>query len=690
MHVGVDIGGTFTDLVRYQDGQLQIHKLLSTPDDPARAMLAGLEAITPGGLVALQQVSHGSTVATNAILERKGARTALLTTQGFRDLLFIGRQNRPDLYALQPTLPPPLIPRPWCYEVPERLDPAGMVLTPLDVTALDRVLDAMQAEQIESVAVCFLYSYRNPAHEQAVKARMMERGLFTEAQIALSSEVLPEFREYERASTVALDAYVRPVMSRYLRRLETSLHTSSEPSRSGQGAAVPGLRIMKSDGGVVSAARAREQAVQTVLSGPAAGVIGAWHLARLAGFDRLLTMDIGGTSTDVALCPGAPLHRPESEIDGLPLRIRLLDIETIGAGGGSIARLDAGGALRVGPESAGAMPGPICYGRGGTQVTVSDANAVLGRLDAGHFLGGAMRLDADSARAAVTRLADQLGLSVERAAQGVIDIANANIDRALRRVSVARGHDPRGFTLMAFGGAGPLHACEVAERLSIPRVLIPRYPGVLCALGLLVADVRLDYSAAILQRADDALVGRLTTALHDLTRRAEADLDREGIPDSARTLTASLEMRYQGQAFELVVPYSGIEPPRRQEGQADSREIESAAISALIASFHQAHERTYGHALRGRAVEVVTLRLVAIGLTEKPTFDAAPLGESRPATPLQQRADGTVLYDRAALHPGDTLVGPALIFQLDSTTWLPAGWSVRVDGYGNLVGEKMS
>jgi len=356
-------------------------------------------------------------------------------------------------------------------------------------------------------------------------------------------------------------------------------------------------------------------------------------------------------------------------------------LETIGAGGGSIARLDAGGALRVGPESAGAMPGPICYGRGGTQVTVSDANAVLGRLDAGHFLGGAMRLDAESARAAVTRLADQLGLPVERAAQGVIDIANANIDRALRRVSVARGHDPRGFTLMAFGGAGPLHACEVAERLSIPRVLIPRYPGVLCALGLLVADVRLDYSAAILQRVDDALAGRLGTALHDLTRRAEADLKREGmkregIPDFARTLTASLEMRYQGQAYELSVPLSDTLP--------------ASDTHALIDRFHEAHEHAYGHALHGRAVEVVTLRLVAVGLTEKPTFEAAPVAQLRPAIPLQQRADGTALYDRAALQPGDILNGPALIFQLDSTTWLPAGWSARVDGYGNLVGEKMT
>jgi N-methylhydantoinase A len=689
MHVGVDIGGTFTDLVRYEGGQLHIHKLLSTPDDPARAMLAGLEAITPGGLAALRQVSHGSTVATNAILERKGARTALLTTQGFRDLLFIGRQNRPDLYALQPSLPPPLIPRKWCYEVPERLDHTGAVLTPLAMPALDAVLDSMQAEGIESVAVCFLYSYRNPAHEQAVRARMLERGLFTGAQIALSCEVLPEFREYERASTVALDAYVRPVMGRYLARLESSLSSHQVPPLQPSSArerglgGEAGLRIMKSDGGVVSAARAREQAVQTALSGPAAGVIGAWHLAQLAGFDRLLTMDIGGTSTDVALCPGAPQHRPESEIDGLPLRIRLLDIETIGAGGGSIARLDAGGAMRVGPGSAGAMPGPICYGRGGTQVTVSDANAVLGRLDAGHFLGGAMRLDVDSARAAVQALADAMHLPLERAAQGVIDIANANIDRALRRVSVARGHDPRGFTLMAFGGAGPLHACEVAARLSIPRVLIPRYPGVLCALGLLVADVRLDYNAAILRPVDESLPAVLDTALTELTRRAEADLDREGVPAPARTLTATLDLRYQGQAYELSIPLS---PPLLLESDR-RKSLREGPGGEVLDSFHAAHQRAYGHALPGRPVEAVTLRLVALGLTEKPLFEAAPLQPARPATPLQRRPDNTTLYDRAALNPGETLAGPALIFQLDSTTWLPAGWSARVDGFANLIAE---
>ena len=493
MLVGVDIGGTFTDLVLSVDGSLRIHKLLSTPHDPARAMLAGLEAVSAGGnLSAITRVSHGSTVATNGILERKGARTALITTQGFRDILAIGRQNRPALYALQPQLPPPLIPRRWCYEVPERLDHAGRVVTPLNVAALDRVLDDIARQEIESVAVCFLYSYVNPAHERAVRARILERGVLAEWQVALSSDVLPEFREYERASTVALEAYVRPVVSRYLRRLEEGLPETCS------------LRIMKSDGGVMSARRARRRAIHTALSGPAAGVIGGFYLAQRAGYDHVITLDMGGTSTDVALCPGEPVRRAESEIDGLPLRTRLLDIETIGAGGGSIARLDEGGALRVGPESAGADPGPICYGRGGRQVTVTDANAILGRLDPDHFLGGAMRLHLEPARAALEALAREMNITPEAAALGVVDVANVNIDRALRRVSVARGHDPRDFTLLPFGGAGPMHACAVAARLETPRVLIPRYPGVLCAFGLLMADVVLETGRSVLGRVTPA------------------------------------------------------------------------------------------------------------------------------------------------------------------------------------------
>ncbi|MBL8162164.1 MAG: hydantoinase/oxoprolinase family protein, partial [Anaerolineae bacterium] len=602
-------------------------------------------------------VSHGSTVATNAILERKGARTALITTQGFRDLLFIGRQNRPELYALQPVLPPPLIPRSWCYEVPERLEHTGAVLTPLDLTALDRVLDAVAAEGIEAVAVCLLYSYVNPAHEVAIRERILARGLLGEAQIALSCEVLPEFREYERASTVALDAYVRPVMSRYLTRLEQELPPSVT------------LRIMKSDGGVVSAGRARQQAVQTALSGPAAGVIGAFHIARLAGYDQIITLDIGGTSTDVALCPGAALRRPEAEIDGLPLRIRLLDIETIGAGGGSIARLDAGGALRVGPESAGSTPGPICYGRGGAQITVSDANAVLGRLDAAHFLGGTMRLDTEAARDAVTALAGQMRLETPAAARGIIDIANANIDRALRRVSVARGHDPRDFTLVAFGGAGPLHACEVAERLEIPRVLVPRYPGVLCAFGLLVADVVLDSSRSVLGLYTLDTEAWLRGLLAEMLDAVRADLLREQVAAADMRFSPLVDMRYQGQAYELTVP------------------LDDDASTTLADRFHAAHARAYGHAMPERAVEVVNLRLQAVGLTEKPLLHAEDDSRSVAATPMQVREDGMALYEREALPPGARFDGPALAFQFDSTVFIAPGWSARVDGYRNLILE---
>jgi N-methylhydantoinase A len=656
MFAGVDIGGTFTDLVSLADGRLTVHKLLSTPADPAEAMLNGLAAISGGNIEALRRVSHGSTVATNAILERKGARTALLTTQGFRDLLFIGRQNRPELYALQPKLPPPLIPRRWCWEIPERLDHTGAVLTPLAVTALDKVLDALASEGIESVAVCLLYSYVNPVHEQAVRERILERGLLQPWQIALSSEVLPEFREYERASTAALDAYVRPVMSRYLTHLEKQLPRQTT------------FRVMKSDGGVMSAARARQQAVQTALSGPAAGVIGAFHLARLAGYDHILTLDIGGTSTDVALCPGAPIRRPDSEIDGLPLRIRVLDIETIGAGGGSIARLDAGGALRVGPESAGAAPGPICYGRGGTEVTVSDANAVLGRLDPDHFLGGGMTLDVDAARSAMRRLAAAAGLSLEGVAQGIIDVANASIDRALRRVSVARGYDPRDFTLVAFGGAGPLHACDVADRLQIPRVLVPRYPGVLCAFGLLVADVALESSRSALGLHTAETPARLQTILAALRGQAEADLTAEGIAPEQQVFTPLVDMRYPGQAYELTIPFS----------------------DDLPGAFHAAHQRAYGYALPQRPVEVVNVRLHAVGLVEKPHLEAEPPAAGVDAGParLGFNAGGLALYDRERLLVGSEFNGPALLFQYDSTVYIPPRWSGRVDGYRNCILER--
>ena len=657
MQAGVDIGGTFTDLVLSADGQIKIHKLLSSPANPADSMLKGLERIAPGGIAALQQVAHGSTVATNAILERKGAKTALIATQGFRDLLFIGRQNRPVLYALHPTLPPPLIPRGRCYEIPERLDPQGQVLLPLDMDALDRVLGQIAQQQVDSIAVCLLFSYVNDRHEQQVKRRIIESGILRDDwQIVLSSEVLPEFREYERASTTALEAYVRPVMSRYIAQLEAELPAGTS------------LRIMKSDGGMMRAGRVRRQAINTALSGPAAGVMGAFHVAQGAGYEKIITLDMGGTSTDVALIDGQPQPRAESAIDGLPLRVRMLDIETIGAGGGSIARLDAGGALRVGPQSAGASPGPIIYGRGGRQVTLSDANALLGRLDAAHFLGGAMRLDVDAGRRAVQRLAQRSGLSLIETAKGIVDIANVNIDRAIRRVSIARGHDPRDFTLVAFGGAGPLHACEAAQRLDIPRALIPHTPGVLCALGLLIADVAIEYSQSVMCLAQSENIVRLHERQRVLMSAAEADLRQEGIAGSDMLFSVSVDMRYEGQAYELNVPFA----------------------DALVRDFHEAHQAAYGHAMHERRVEIVNIRVKAAGITAKPPLGRQPI-QAQAARSFAEKPSplgGSIkLFQREELPAGAAFEGEALVFQMDSTTYVPPGWQARVDGALNLILE---
>lgn len=648
MIAGVDIGGTFTDLVLSVDGQLVIHKLLSTPRDPSYAMLAGLQAITSGRIERVDRIAHGSTVATNAILERKGAKIAFIATEGFRDLLFIGRQNRPhdQLYALHPQIPPPLVEPDLCFDLPERLDYTGAVLKPLDMHALDAIIDSIAMQGVEAVAVCLLYSFVNPQHERTVFQRIRQLGF--DWPVALSSDVLPEFREYERASATTLEAYVRPVMARYVTKLAQTLPRP--------------LRIMKSDGGVMGASRVQTQAIQTALSGPAAGVIGAFHIAKLAGFDRIITLDMGGTSTDVALCPGEPARRPQSEIDGLPLRIRLLDIETVGAGGGSIARMDAGGALRVGPQSAGADPGPIIYGRGGTDITVSDANAILGRLKASRFLGGQMKLTLEPARAALQALADKMGLSSGAAAAGIIEVANANIERAVRRVSVERGYDPRDFTLVAFGGAGGLHACAIAERLGITQILIPRYPGVLCAFGLLVADVTIEYTRSVLDVLNESTPPTLDNALNEMQSQARTELSREGIAPVDMLFTPLIDMRYKGQAYELTIPYG--------------RSVARGAERLLAAAFHAAHERTYGHAMRGRPVEVVNLRLLAVGQTDKPVI--------RPEHELETDLVGTE-FERESLRPGASFDGAALVYQLDATTYVAQGWTARVDEYRNLI-----
>jgi len=659
MTLGVDIGGTFTDIVMNQDGQLRIHKLLSTPANPSIAMLEGLNTITDNQLANHPHIAHGSTVATNAILERKGARIALITTQGFRDVLYIGRQNRPDLYALAPTIPAPLIPRELCYEVPERLDHHGEVLIPLDTAHLNMILDDLEAQSLDAIVISFLYSFLNPAHEQQVRDHIIKRSKFQAWQVILSSDVLPQAREYERTSTVALEGYVRPIMVNYVADLIDKLPKQST------------LRIMKSDGGVMRAERIYEQAVNTALSGPAAGVIGAHHICGLAGFDRIMTLDMGGTSTDVALIDGELPLSPNAQIDGLPLRVRLLDIETIGAGGGSIARVDAGGALRVGPESAGSDPGPIVYGNGGKQITVSDANVMLGRLDPDYFLGGKMQLDLPSAEKIFKKLAKSLKRDVQGAARGVIDIANVNIDRALRRVSVARGHDPRDFTLVAFGGAGPLHACEVASQLEISRVLIPRYPGVMCALGLLVADVMVERSQPILQIASRGLVAQLRANQSEFLAYGRSELQREGVPEDRMQFNISLDMRYQGQAHELNIPFA----------------------KGVIKRFHEMHQITFGHVMRERPVEIVNLRLQAIGTIDKPDiYSEVPvenISDESAILTTKNAPDGTVIniYDREKFHAGMQFEGQAFVTQLDSTVYIPNNWDASVDEYLNLILE---
>lgn len=665
--LGVDIGGTFTDFV-YLDsaGQLRIHKRLTTPDDPAQGVLEGISELRlPLGV----GVVHGSTIATNALLERRGVRTALITTAGFTDVLEIGRQNRPQLYALEPRRPPPLVPAELRFGARERVDAAGGVLHALDPVALAELVEQVTAADVESVAVCLLFSYLYPEHERRIGARL--RAAFGgRVAVSLSTEILPEHREFERTATTVINAYVAPRVSGYLEHLEGGL--------SGRR-----LRVMQSNGGVIGAQLAGAQAARTVLSGPAGGVVGAYHVARVAGFERAITFDMGGTSTDVCLCDGAIPYTSESEIAGLPLRLPVIDIHTVGAGGGSLARVDAGGALHVGPESAGARPGPACYARGGTQVTVTDANLVLSRLDAEHFLGRRMRLYRRAAEEALGRLAGEMRASAdEEAAWGVVQVANAAMERALRRVSVERGIDPRPFVLVAFGGAGPLHACELAEGLGIARVLVPRWPGVLSALGMLVADAVRDASQAVMRRADEVNWFGLRERFALVESRLAESLYADGIAPIDITFAHALDMRYVGQSYELTVP---VEPG------VDVR-----------AAFHALHGRRYGYAHPDEPVEIVTLRVTATGRTRKPVLESEPVAGMDPsaarlggkpvwfsggAAGAPARALETSLYDRELLRPGNMLRGPAVVFQYDTTTVVPPGWTARVDGYRNLVVE---
>jgi N-methylhydantoinase A len=632
MRIGVDAGGTFTDfVVLHDDGSLETFKIRSNPHDPAQVILSGLERAARKRRA---DVVHGSTVATNALLERKGARTAFVTTAGFEDLVHIGRQNRPELYNLTPDPPRYLIPRELCFGVNERAFYDGTIErspSPDELAALAKKLRRIKAE---SVAICFLHAYRVFDNERLTAAALAGIG----AYVCASHEISPEFREYERASTTLVNAYVGPLMQSYLERLARSSRHR--------------IIIMQSNGGSLSAAEAGRHAVRTVLSGPAGGVVGAARIAALSGYRRVLGFDMGGTSTDVSLIDGSPRETNEAYIDGMPIRVPMLDIQTVGAGGGSIARVDAGGLLRVGPESAGADPGPACYGSG-DRATVTDAHVVLGRIAEEQFLGGTMRIDSARARAAIEGIG-LAGGAIETAA-GITRVANANMERAIRMISVERGYDPRDFALLAFGGCGGLHACEIADDLGIQTVLVPEQAGALSALGMLLADSIRDYSAGVLNLPD------VEREFRRLEKRATGEL-------SGARLHRSADLRYEGQSYELNIPW-------QRENTA--------------APFHAAHHRTYGYSRPDAPVEVVTIRVRAIRETPKPALAGISVPSNSHAVEDRRCfVDGK--WKRVPVFRREDVGrrasrGPALVLDYGSTTLVTSGWRFHRDSGGTLV-----
>ncbi len=660
--IGVDVGGTFTDFVVLGTAGLTVYKI-PTSEDQSQAILEGLRAL---GMQADAPVMHGTTIATNALLERWGARTALIATRGFADVLEIARQDRPHLYKFSQPRTPPLVPKSLRFELNERINSQGNVQIALDTSALPDLLHALKQEEVESVAVVLLFSFLNDIHERQVAA-LLEKEL-PELPFSLSTDLLPEYREYERTATTVVNAYVRPLVMRYLTRLKHVLAGRS-------------LRVMQSSGGVLDAEQASSQAARLVLSGPAGGVVGAFALARHAlhtSTPHIMTFDMGGTSTDVALCPGRILQTSESVVGHTPLRLPGIEIHTVGAGGGSLACADAGGILRAGPQSAGAVPGPVCYGRGGQIPTVTDANLVLGRLVPSQFLGGKSpgTLDADSARKAIAKLGESLGLSVVQTALGIVQIANATMERALRRVSVECGYDPRIYVLVPYGGAGPLHACAIAESLGIQKILIPRYPGVLSAWGLTMADLASDASQALLSPMEELATdpGRIQRIIGKLKSIVLSRLD---VKDAQ--LECSMDLRYAGQSHELSIP---LNLPASSE-----------SVQVAGQAFHEAHHARYGYSAPELPIESVVVRLRARVPRSRafpvPAAPANPISHisDAPAVPVYFTEDKPLhipLLRRELLGEGFQFEGPALIVQYDSTLVIPPGWKGRADEWHHL------
>jgi N-methylhydantoinase A len=649
--IGVDTGGTFTDFIYREGKEWKVYKTLSTPANPAQAVLDGIEVIAGKKRV---NITHGSTVATNALLERKGATTALITNRGFEDIIEIGRQNRKSLYNLQYKKEPPLVVRDNRLGIKGRIDFTGSILEELDEAEVEEVIETLQQTDVESVAVCLLFSFKNNLHERILGEKLEKSGFF----YSLSSEVLSEFREYERLSTTVINAYVSPKMSRYLSFIEENLGESK-------------LRIMQSNGGSISAGTARRESVRTILSGPAGGAVGAYELGRLAGFERLITFDMGGTSTDVCLIDGKLPLTMEAEITGLPLKTPMIDIHTVGAGGGSIAHLDVGGSLRVGPESAGADPGPICYGKG-ERITVTDANLFLGRLIPEKFLGGNMTLARKRLTPFFEAMAKECGLTPVELAEGILSVANANMERAIRVISVERGYNPSEFTLFSFGGGGGMHAVFLAKLLNIPRVLVPKHPGILSAVGMLLADVLKDYSQTIMFCQESFALKDFEPYFQELEERAVIDLLEEGIAREDIFLERYVDMRYKGQSYEIMVPF--------KEG--------------FVEEFHRLHEKNYGYASPDKLIEVVNVRLRGRGKLPKPEFRRKEkVGTSVDARAIYAKQEvifnglpvSTYVYERDKLLPGNKLLGPAIIVEYSSTIVVPPDCEVEVDEYENLL-----
>lgn len=679
--LGIDVGGTFTDVAILDRNTATLHvlKVSSTPDDPSTGIFIGIQTAleqTNAQPQAVSYLAHGTTVGINALLQNRGANVALLTTAGFRDLLEIRRQKRPDLYDLFADKPAALIPRKQRCEVSERINAAGQIIQPLDESALSQLMDEIAAIQPAAIAVCLLFSFLNPTHEERLLTFLRQR--FPNTYITISSQVASEFREFERLGTTVLNACLGPIMEQYLTNFAQRIHQSGIHTNP---------YIAQSNGGILSIEQATRLPVRTIASGPAAGVIGAVQIAQASGYSDLLTFDMGGTSTDVCLVKaGQPLITTNREVAGLPVKSPMIDVHSIGAGGGSIAWVDEASALWVGPQSAGSEPGPACYNRGGTVPTVTDANVLLGRLNPKALLDGALPIAYEQAVTALRQIAARLSCSVETAAVGVLDVVTASMTRALRLISVERGEDPAALMLVAYGGAGPLHAALVAEAVGCRRVLVPPNPGILCGIGLLLSSPRMDFVRSRRLPLTEKVTAEINDHLAALLQEATTWFDREGIPSEERHLRPHADLRYRRQNFELT-----IDLPAESLQQID--------IDALATAFHVDYEKQYGYAMPDQPLELINLRVTAIG--QRPQVAWAEIGgktthqrtnEGDDPTPHESRAVwfgeqaiSTPIYRRNTLPVDYTLTGPAIIEQYDSTTVVPSGWQVTCDRVGNLI-----